>query len=121
MLPNDAAIMDVATQVLEHHSPENTVTHISCSTVSPVTSRHLAELYSAKGCAFVAAPVFARPDGIAKRQATWMVSGTEAGRATATKLLTPLGNVVDYGDDVGAANVVKLCGNFLIAVRALQC
>jgi hypothetical protein len=35
------------------------------------------------------------------------------------ELLGPLGNVVDMGDDVGAANVVKLCGNFLIAVSVV--
>lgn len=64
----------------------------------------------------MAAPVFARPDGIAKRQATWMIGGDEAGRRLAQDILTPLGNVVDYGADVGAANIVKLCGNFLIAV-----
>jgi 3-hydroxyisobutyrate dehydrogenase-like beta-hydroxyacid dehydrogenase len=55
--------------------------------------------------------------GIAKRQATWMLGGEEEGRKLAGNLLGSLGNIVDMGDDVGAANVVKLCGNFLIAVR----
>lgn len=54
--------------------------------------------------------------GIAKRQATWMLGGEAASRQTASELLSSLGNIVDMGDDVGAANVVKLCGNFLIAV-----
>jgi 3-hydroxyisobutyrate dehydrogenase-like beta-hydroxyacid dehydrogenase len=57
--------------------------------------------------------------GIAKRQATWMLGGEESGRKIASALLTSLGNIVDMGEDVGAANVVKLCGNFLIAVRTL--
>jgi 3-hydroxyisobutyrate dehydrogenase-like beta-hydroxyacid dehydrogenase len=57
--------------------------------------------------------------GIAKRQATWMLGGEESGRKIASELLTSLGNIVDMGEDVGAANVVKLCGNFLIAVRTL--
>ena len=38
------------------------------------------------------------------------------GREVAQRLLSTKGTVVDMGDDVGAANVVKLCGNFLIAV-----
>lgn len=45
-----------------------------------------------------------------------MLGGEEEGRKTASALLTSLGNIVDMGEDVGAANVVKLCGNFLIAV-----
>jgi 3-hydroxyisobutyrate dehydrogenase-like beta-hydroxyacid dehydrogenase len=45
-----------------------------------------------------------------------MISGDSKGRYVAAKILGSLGKVVDYGDDVGAANVVKLCGNFLIAV-----
>lgn len=44
-----------------------------------------------------------------------MVSGSQSGRDHAKSLLSTCGNVVDYGDDIGAANVVKLCGNFLIA------
>ena len=44
-----------------------------------------------------------------------MVSGEVAGRQLATTLLSTGGKVIDYGDDIGAANIVKLCGNFLIA------
>ena len=57
--------------------------------------------------------------GIAKRQATWMLGGEETGRALAGSLLSSGGNIVDMGNDVGAANVVKLCGNFLIAVSLI--
>jgi len=45
-----------------------------------------------------------------------MLGGEETGRALAGSLLSSGGNIVDMGNDVGAANVVKLCGNFLIAV-----
>ena len=44
-----------------------------------------------------------------------MVSGNQKGRLIATELLSSGGSIIDYGDDIGAANVVKLCGNFLIA------
>ena len=54
--------------------------------------------------------------GIARKQATWLLAGKSAPRARAAALLSSGGNVVDLGDDVGAANIVKLCGNFLIAV-----
>jgi 3-hydroxyisobutyrate dehydrogenase-like beta-hydroxyacid dehydrogenase len=49
-----------------------------------------------------------------------MLGGEEKGRQTAAALLTSLGNIVDMGNDVGAANVVKLCGNFLIAVGVVN-
>lgn len=123
---------------------KNSFTHISCSTISPSSARRLATVHSGAGHKLITAPVFARPDGmyqttiftvvlslyatnftnpssagIAKRQATWMLGGEESGRKMAASLLSSLGNIVDMGDDVGAANVVKLCGNFLIAVSVV--
>ena len=67
--------------------------HVGCSTVSPTTSRGLAAAYADVGKTFVAAPVFARPDGLLKRQATWMVAGEEKGRLVAGKLLESSGAV----------------------------
>lgn len=61
--------------------------------MSPTTSRGLAAEYTAAGKTFVAAPVFARPDGLLKRQATWMVAGEEKGRVVAGKLLESSGAV----------------------------
>lgn len=113
MLPNDAAVNAVSADILKH-SPSGTL-HIGCSTVSPTTSRRLAMEYANAGKCFVASPVFARPDGLQRRQAVWMIAGDEQGRKTAAGLLESSGQVVDYGSDVGSANVVKLCGNFLIA------
>lgn len=118
MLPNDKIVTDVSNTILESASSRKII-HISCSTISPVTSRLLKDAYSLRGSTFIAAPVFARPDGIAKRQATWMIAGEDAGRHEASVLLGTMGKVVDYGPDVGAANVAKLCGNFLIAVGFL--
>ncbi len=113
MLPNDAIVKKISGVLLE--KGQNGLTHVSCSTVSPTTSRTLAKEFNSQGKTHVAAPVFARPDGIARREATWMVSGDEAGRSVATTYLESGGRVVDYGSDPGAANIVKLCGNFLIA------
>ena len=120
MLPNDKAVQAVSEVLLRAKAPagasgKEPVYHISCSTISPVTSRNLAKEFESKGKVFIASPVFARPDGIAKRQATWLVAGDAKGRAVASELLASAGKVVDYGPDVGASNVVKLCGNFMIA------
>lgn len=113
MLPNDLAVKAVSSVLLAEG--KEGMTHISCSTVSPVTSRALAEEFAVENKSFVASPVFARPDGIAKKQAVWMISGDDDGRALASSYLSNSGRVVDYGVDTGAANIVKLCGNFLIA------
>ncbi len=92
--------------------------HVSCSTVSPFTSRALGHLHTARDVRFVGAPVFARPDGVEKKQAYFVVGGTDA-RAVeaATPLLLATGShVFSFSDtDAGAGSVVKLCGNYLIA------
>lgn len=119
MLPNDAVVRDVATRLLvsaKAADPKRRLLHISCSTISPAAARALAKQYAEAGCAFVSSPVFARPDGIQRKQAIWMQAGEEQGRKEAARLLSSSGRVVDFGDDAGASNVVKLCGNFLIAV-----
>ena len=116
ILPNDEVLTNVTDRLLSASSNDNKFVHISCSTVSPTTSRSLQDVYSQKGQTLIASPVFARPDGLAKKEATWMISGkNQQGREMATSILSKQGNCIDYGDDIGAANVVKLCGNFLIA------
>lgn len=113
ILPNDKAVSAVSEELLKILQPGSV--HIGCSTIAPSTSQKLEKQFNAQRMTYIAAPVFARPDGLLKRQATWLVSGDDNGRQIATDLLQSLGKVVDFGRDVGAANVVKLCGNFLIA------
>jgi 3-hydroxyisobutyrate dehydrogenase-like beta-hydroxyacid dehydrogenase len=113
-LPDDRVLRAVVADLLPA-LPEGSV-HVSCSTVSPKTSRELAEEHSARKVGFVAAPVFARPDGMRRGEATIPVSGTSWAKDLAKPILqhTSL-EVHDFGNDAGAANVVKLGGNFLIA------
>jgi 3-hydroxyisobutyrate dehydrogenase-like beta-hydroxyacid dehydrogenase len=90
--------------------------HVSMSTVSPATSRRLGRLHSERGSSYVAAPVFGRPEAAAARKLWICVSGPAAARERVRPILDAVGQgVFDLGDDPGAANVVKLCGNFLIA------
>ncbi len=91
--------------------------HISCSTVSPTIARKLQGFHQSHHMEFISSPVFARPDGISRREATFMLSGKAENKAIAQKYLALLGRTEDIGEEIGAANVVKLCGNFLIAVR----
>jgi 3-hydroxyisobutyrate dehydrogenase-like beta-hydroxyacid dehydrogenase len=96
--------------------------HISMSTVSPVTSRTLAERHSHFGGRFVAAPVFGRPEAAAAKKLWICASGAAAAKEAVKPIFDAVGQgVFDFGEEVGAANVVKLAGNFLItaAVEAM--
>ena len=117
VLPNDASLVDVVQGggLLEALSGSGAV-HVSCSTVSPHTSRSLADQHTAAGASFVSAPVFARPDGMRAAQATIPISGAPDAVARARPLLEATSTgVYEFGADAGAANVAKLCGNYLIA------
>ena len=90
--------------------------HISMSTVSPETSKRLAEAHTRHGSLFVAAPVFGRPDAAAARKLYICASGSAAAKERAWPILRVLGQrVQDFGEAPGAANLVKLSGNFMIA------
>jgi len=116
VLPNDEILKKVIFNDVYKNLAKNSI-HMSCSTISPTTSRELATLhYNHNESFYVAAPVFARPDGMAKAQATIPVSGNKHAIGIMKPLLqhTSTG-IYEFGEDPGAANVVKLCGNFLIA------
>ncbi|MBW4637099.1 MAG: NAD(P)-dependent oxidoreductase [Gloeocapsa sp. UFS-A4-WI-NPMV-4B04] len=96
--------------------------HLSMSTVSPALSRALAEQHAQHGSRYVAATVFGRPDAAAAKKLFVNLSGSEEARSRVRPLLEAIGQkITDFGDDPGAANVVKLCGNFLIgcAIEAM--
>jgi 3-hydroxyisobutyrate dehydrogenase-like beta-hydroxyacid dehydrogenase len=93
--------------------------HLSMSTVSPVTARTLADAHQANGSAYVAAPVFGRPDAAAAGQLWIVTSGAADAKAKARPVLDALGQGVhDFGDDPVVGHVVKLAGNFLIAAAS---
>jgi len=90
--------------------------HLSMSTVSPKTARHLAELHARAGAAYVAGPVFGRPDAAAAAKLWICLSGPREAKARVQPLLKAMGQgSFDFGEDAGAANVAKLAGNFLLA------
>jgi 3-hydroxyisobutyrate dehydrogenase-like beta-hydroxyacid dehydrogenase len=90
--------------------------HLSMSTIAPTTARMLAQEQEERGSAYVAAPVFGRPDAAASGQLWIATSGPAAAKAVARPVLETLGQGVrDFGEDPAAAHVVKLAGNFLIA------
>ena len=90
--------------------------HVCMATVSPDIARRLAEWHARHGSRYVAAPVFGRPPAAAAAKLWILCAGAPAAKARVQPLLQALGQgVFDFGDDPGAANVVKVAGNFLIS------
>ena len=120
ILADDRAVLEVAGD--DFCEALGTGMHISMSTVSPVTSRTLAERHARFGGRFVAAPVFGRPEAAAAKKLWICVSGAVASKEAAKPVFDTIGQgVFDFGEEVGAANVVKLAGNFLLtaAIEAM--
>lgn len=115
MLSDDEALASVAEGPKGFAKALGPGLHLSMSTVSPGINRRLALVHAAQGGSLVAAPVFGRPEAAAAAKLNIPCSGPSGARARALPLLQALGQrVQDFGDDPGAANVVKVCGNFLI-------
>lgn len=90
--------------------------HASLSTISPATARRLAEHHKAQGVDYVAAPVFGRPEAAAAAKLFCLAAGPAAAKKRLEPIQAAIGQgAFDFGEEVGAANVVKLCGNFMIA------
>lgn len=117
MVTDDHALTEVVTGpngFAERLGPRGV--HVSMSTVSPATARHLAELRCRQQSEYVAAPVFGRPDAVAMGKLWMCLSGSRGAKDRVGVLIRQLGQgMFDFGDDPGAAHVVKLAGNFVLA------
>ncbi|MBC7972672.1 MAG: NAD(P)-dependent oxidoreductase [Verrucomicrobia bacterium] len=123
LLSNDQALEEV---VLGKQGLLSSLTadsvHLSMSTVAPATAQKLAAQHKQQGAHYLAAPVFGRPDAVVARKLWLCLSGNDAAKVRVRPLLEKVGQgIFDFGDEAGAANVVKLAGNFLIisAIEAM--
>jgi 3-hydroxyisobutyrate dehydrogenase-like beta-hydroxyacid dehydrogenase len=90
--------------------------HISLSTIAPSTARHLSTHHAKYGVEYLASPVFGRPEAAAAKKLWVCISGPAEAQRRAQPILEAIGQgIFRFGEETGAANVVKLCGNFLIA------
>jgi len=91
--------------------------HLSMSTILPLTAEELSQQHIQNGSQYLATPVFGRPDAARARKLNFVVSGDAKLRQQFEQLLKDAGGagVWDFGDNITAANTVKLCGNFTIA------
>ena len=90
--------------------------HVSISTIAPATARRLAKQHAKHKVEYVASPVFGRPEAAAAKKLWVCTSGPSAPKARVRPHLEAIGQgIFDFGEDAGSANVVKVCGNFMIA------
>jgi 3-hydroxyisobutyrate dehydrogenase-like beta-hydroxyacid dehydrogenase len=89
--------------------------HVSMSTIGPDTSEELEQIHANAGNHYIASPVFGRPEAAAARKLWVCTSGNQEAKEIARPVLECLGQgVIDFGEKVGGANVVKIAGNFMI-------
>jgi 3-hydroxyisobutyrate dehydrogenase-like beta-hydroxyacid dehydrogenase len=90
--------------------------HISLATISVALSERLSAEHGRRGQAFVAAPVFGRPN-VAAEGRLWIVAAGDAGAmAKAQPLLETLSRgITVVGAEPRQAHAMKLGGNFLIS------
>lgn len=96
--------------------------HVSMSTISYELSQRLVTRHAEQGQKLVAAPVFGRPTAAQAAKLFVVAAGADDQIDRAEPLFAALGQrTFRLGPEPPAANVVKLCGNFLIlsAVDAL--
>jgi 3-hydroxyisobutyrate dehydrogenase-like beta-hydroxyacid dehydrogenase len=116
MLFDDAAHEDVvfgASGLLGAVEPGTL--HLAMSTISVELSERLAAEHARRGVAFVAAPVFGRPN-VAEAGKLWIVlAGAEDSVERAKTVIGPLSRgFTVVGTEPAQAHAVKLGGNFLI-------
>jgi 3-hydroxyisobutyrate dehydrogenase-like beta-hydroxyacid dehydrogenase len=96
--------------------------HLSMSTIAPRTARRLAGLHQERGARYVGSPVFGKPAVAAEARLWIATSGDAAARARVLPIQEAMSQrVFEFGDDPGAANAIKLAGNFLLgaAIEAM--
>jgi 3-hydroxyisobutyrate dehydrogenase-like beta-hydroxyacid dehydrogenase len=90
--------------------------HISLATISVALSERLTAEHTRRGQAFVAAPVFGRPN-VAAEGRLWIVTAGEAGALVKARPLieTLSRGITVVGAEPREAHAMKLGGNFLIS------
>ncbi|MHB8499440.1 MAG: NAD(P)-dependent oxidoreductase [Candidatus Acidiferrales bacterium] len=89
--------------------------HVSLSTISVALSDRLAEAHAKAGQAYLAAPVFGRPDAAEAARLAVVVAGPDSVVQKCKPLFEAMGpKLFVAGERPSLANVVKLTGNFLI-------
>jgi len=115
---DDAALSEVTKgdSGIAQHLKEHGI-HVSASTILPATANELAQVHKQFNNHYISAPVMGRPEAARAGKLNFLVSGDKHVIETIKPLLRYAGGIGiwDFGNEASAANVAKLCTNFLIA------
>ena len=117
MLADDRAVEDIVFDGGGFLSalPSGAV-HVSMATISAALGGRLAAAHAQAGYGYVSAPVFGRPDAAAAAKLFIMAAGPADAVARCQSAFDAMGQrTFVVGEDPVAANVVKICGNFMLA------
>ncbi len=116
ILADDAALLAVLRGEggLLKGLPERAL-HVSLSTISVATADRVAREHAEHGQRYLSAPVFGRPIAAAAGQLSIVAAGAAGDIDEAEPYFKAMGpKLFRVGETPSAANLVKLCGNFMI-------
>jgi 3-hydroxyisobutyrate dehydrogenase-like beta-hydroxyacid dehydrogenase len=90
-------------------------THLSMSTISPALAERLEKDHQSKGCAFVGAPVFGRPEAAEAGKLFVMAGGTAPDVQKCSAVFEALSQKVFHvSEKPSLAHLTKVLGNFML-------
>jgi len=116
MLADDEAHRAVLLRAGVFERARRGLIYVNFATVSVALARELAALAAERGIAYLAAPVFGRPEVAQAAKLNVVIAGDAAAGARVEPLLSAIAERTwKLGSPPERANVVKLAGNFMIA------
>lgn len=89
--------------------------HVSMSTIAVATAERLAAWHAERRQRLLCAPVFGRPDAAAAAKLFIVAAGSKTDVDAAKPVFDAIGQrLFHVGETPASANLVKLCGNFMI-------
>src|SRR6516165_7482306 len=115
MLSDDAAVRAVIVEGGLLADKTDTI-HVDLATISVALAEELTALQEKAGAPYLAAPVFGRPEAAAAAKLHIVTAGDPTAIARVQPVFDAIGQKTwVVGDRPSQANVVKICGNFILA------
>lgn len=113
-LLNDEAVLGMVNDAVHHMKPK--AVHVCISTILPDTSETLKEIHESNNTSFVSAVVLGIPKVVQKGGVTAYCAGSDKNIELITPLLKAFSiDVIALGDNIKAANIMKICLNYSLA------
>jgi len=112
-LIDDAALLSISNAILPHLRLG--AIHVSTSTILPKTANTLEQCHQEKNCIYIASPILGIPKAVLSSTATTICSGNQNAAEKIKHFLDSFSaQVINLGDQVAHANVLKICLNYTV-------